>query len=96
MNLEIEKGELSDEDAAGVPGAPAKQGRESVSGFERGWRRAPADREREEPAIINRAGFPGSCSEEEIDKAGLEASREAGASSPGDTGRVMKIQMPGV
>ncbi|GMT46541.1 MAG: aspartyl-tRNA amidotransferase subunit B [bacterium] len=94
-NLEIEKGELSDDDLIGVLSTQAKQRRESISEFEKGGRQDLADQEREELAVI--LGYlPEQLSEEELAGIILETIRETGASSLKDMGRLMKSLMPRV
>ncbi|VAX34290.1 Transamidase GatB domain protein [hydrothermal vent metagenome] len=94
-NLEIEKGELSDDDVIGVLSTQAKQRRESISEFEKGGRQDLADQEREELAVI--LGYlPEQLSEEELTGIILETIKETGASSLKDMGRLMKSLMPRV
>ena len=94
-NLEIEKGELSDDDVIGVLSTQAKQRRESISEFEKGGRQDLADRERKELAVI--LGYlPEQLSEEELAGIILENIKETGASSLKDMGRLMKSLMPRV
>ena len=94
-NLEIEKGELSDDDVIGVLSTLAKQRRESISEFEKGGRQDLADQEREELAVI--LGYlPEQLSEEELTGIILETIKETGASSLKDMGRLMKSLMPRV
>jgi len=94
-NLEIEKGELSDDDVIGVLSTQAKQRRESISEFEKGGRQDLADQEREELAVI--LGYlPEQLSEEELAGIILETIKETGVSSLKDMGRLMKSLMPRV
>ncbi|MEC4684687.1 MAG: GatB/YqeY domain-containing protein [Nitrospirota bacterium] len=94
-NLEIEKGELSDDDVIGVLSTQAKQRRESISEFEKGGRQDLADQESEELAVI--LGYlPEQLSEEELTGIIQETIRETGASSLKDMGRLMKSLMPRV
>jgi uncharacterized protein YqeY len=94
-NLEIEKGELSDDDVIGVLSTQAKQRRESISEFEKGGRQDLADQEREELAVIL-SYLPEQLSEEELTGIIQETIRETGASSLKDMGRLMKSLMPRV
>ena len=94
-NLEIEKGELSDDDVIGVLSTQAKQRRESISEFEKGGRQDLADQEREELAVIL-SYLPEQLSEEELTGIILETIKETGASSLKDMGRLMKSLMPRV
>ncbi len=92
-NLEIEKGELSDDDVIGVLSTQAKQRRESISEFEKGGRQDLADMERAELAVI--LGYlPEQLSEEELAGIIQETIRETGASSLKDMGLLMKSLMP--
>ncbi len=94
-NLEIEKGELSDDDVIGVLSTQAKQRRESISEFEKGGRQDLVDLERAELAVI--LGYlPEQLSEEELTGIIQETIRETGASSLKDMGRLMKSLMPRV
>jgi len=94
-NLEIEKGELSDDNVIGVLSTQAKQRRESISEFEKGGRQDLADLERAELAVI--LGYlPEQLSEEELTGIIQETIRETGASSLIDMGRLMKSLMPRV
>lgn len=94
-NLEIEKGELSDDDVIGVLSTQAKQRRESISEFEKGGRQDLVDLERAELAVI--LGYlPEQLSEEELTGIIQETIRETGASSLIDMGRLMKSLMPRV
>ncbi len=91
-NLEIEKGELSDDDVIGVLSTQAKQRRESISEFEKGGRQDLVDLERAELAVI--LGYlPEQLSEEELTGIIQETIRETGASSLKDMGRLMKSLM---
>ncbi|GBE37336.1 glutamyl-tRNA(Gln) amidotransferase subunit E [bacterium BMS3Bbin07] len=94
-NLEIEKGELSDDDVIGVLSTQAKQRRESISEFEKGGRQDLADQEREELAVIL-SYLPEQLSEEELAGIILETIKETGVSSLKDMGRLMKSLMPRV
>ncbi len=94
-NLEIEKGELSDDDVIGVLSTQAKQRRESISEFEKGGRQDLADQERAELAVIL-SYLPEQLSEEELTGIIQETIRETGASSLKDMGRLMKNLMPRV
>ncbi|HEB75083.1 MAG TPA: GatB/YqeY domain-containing protein [Nitrospirae bacterium] len=92
-NLEIEKGELSDDDVIGVLSTLAKQRRESIAEFDKGGRRDLADQERGELAVIL-SYLPEQLSEEELADLVREAVRETGATSLKDMGRVMQSLMP--
>jgi uncharacterized protein YqeY len=93
-NRQIELGrELTDEDMIEVLGKQAKQRRESIEQFRAGGREEMAANEEAEAAIL--AEFlPEQLSEAELVQMVDEAVAAAGASGPGDMGRVMGALMP--
>jgi uncharacterized protein YqeY len=93
-NRQIELGrELTDEDMIEVLGKQAKQRRESIEQFRAGGREEMAANEEAEAAIL--AEFlPEQLSEAELEQMVDEAVAAAGASGPGDMGRVMGALMP--
>jgi uncharacterized protein len=84
--------ELSDEEAEAVIRRGAKQRRESIEQYEKGGREDLASKERSELELLE-TYLPSMMSEEETDRAVGEAIRETGATSPKDTGAVMKELM---
>jgi uncharacterized protein len=91
MNREVERGRALDatEDVQVVQAA-VKQRRDSIEQFEQAGRLELAARERAEIAVLE-VYLPAAVPAEEIDAAVTEAIAEAGAQSPKDMGKVMKI-----
>jgi uncharacterized protein YqeY len=69
-----------------------KQRNESIEQFEKGGRSDLAKKEAEKKELIQ-AYLPEAVSVDEIERAAVEVIAEIGASSPKDTGRVMKETM---
>jgi uncharacterized protein len=84
--------ELSDEEAEAVIRRGAKQRRESIEQYEKGGREDLASKERSELELLE-TYLPSMMSHEDTDRAVEEAIRETGATSPKDTGAVMKELM---
>jgi uncharacterized protein YqeY len=91
MNREVERGRALDatEDVQVVQAA-VKQRRDSIEQFEQAGRLELAAKERAEIAVLE-VYLPAAVPAGEIDTAVTEAIAEAGAQSPKDMGRVMKI-----
>ncbi|GAB4389112.1 MAG: GatB/YqeY domain-containing protein [Thermodesulfovibrionales bacterium] len=95
-NREIEKGAaLSDDDVVAVASSLIKQRRDSVEQYRKGGRADLADREEAEIKVLE-GYLPAQLSAEEIASIIKEAVAQAGASSPADMGKVMKLVMPRV
>jgi uncharacterized protein YqeY len=86
---------LDDAEALTVLSQAAKQRRDSIESFRHGGRDDLADREEAELAIIE-GYLPRQLSDEEVREIVGEAIAEAGAATPADMGKVMKIVMPKV
>jgi uncharacterized protein len=91
MNREVERGRALDptEDVQVVQAA-VKQRRDSIEQFEQAGRLELAAKERAEIAVLE-VYLPAAVPAEEIDTAVTESIAEAGAQSPKDMGKVMKI-----
>lgn len=91
MNREVERGRTLDatEDMQVVQSA-VKQRRDSIEQFEKAGRLELAEKERAEIAVLE-TYLPASVPPGEIEAAVTEAIAEAGAQSPKDMGKVMKI-----
>jgi uncharacterized protein YqeY len=87
------KGEVDDNAVIGVLSTQAKQRRESIEAFENAGRTDLAEKEKRELEIIQNY-LPKQLSEDELEKLVDEAIAEAGASSPKDMGKVMKLLTP--
>jgi hypothetical protein len=95
-NKEIDKGaSLTDEEIIAVLASLSKQRRESIEEFRRAGRNDLVDREEEELSILQ-SYMPAQLSEDELVNLIRAAIEEAGATSPRDMGKVMKIIMPRV
>jgi len=95
-NAEIAKGNSLDEgDVLGVIAKQARQTRESIDAFRKGNRGDLVKKEEAELAILE-GYLPQRMSREEIVAAAHQAIEEAGASGPGDKGKVMGKLMPRV
>ncbi len=105
-NKEIELGKketgLTDEEVMDVIRTESKRRRDAIEGFEKGGRPESAAQEKEELGILEKY-LPPEISDEEllaIVKKGIEESLgrsptgEAGAASPADFGKAMKIISP--
>lgn len=86
---------ITDEDVTAVLSSAAKRRRDSIEQFQAGGRDDLVSRESRELDII-KTYLPEAMSEEEIESAVRDAIAEAGAASPADLGKVMKILMPNV
>jgi uncharacterized protein YqeY len=95
-NREIEKrGVLEDEEVHAVISTMIKQRKDSVEQYGKAGRTDLADKEEDEIKILMEY-LPAQLSEEELEAIIKEAISEAGAASPGDMGKVMKVLMPRV
>lgn len=95
-NSEIEKGSPpTDDDVVSVVSSMIKQRRDSVEQYEKGGRRDLAEKEEAEIKVLE-GYLPAQLSEDEIVGIIKEAVAEAGASSPSEMGKVMKLVMPRV
>jgi uncharacterized protein YqeY len=94
VNREIEKAHPLDEaESLQVVASLIKQRRESIEQFTAGGRQELADKEAAEIRVLQ-AYLPAAADEHEVQRVVDEAIAEAGASSPRDLGRVMKLVMP--
>lgn len=84
---------LDDAAIIGVLSTQAKQRRESIEAFENAGRTELAEKEKRELEIIHNY-LPKQLSNEELEKLVDEAVAEAGATTPKDMGKVMKILAP--
>ncbi len=87
--------ELSESDAIDILMSEAKKRREAIEEMDRAGRAELADQERYELEVIT-AYLPKQLSHEEIEALAREVIQEVGATSPKDTGAVMKALMPRV
>lgn len=95
-NREIEKHEgLTDDDVVSTVTSMMKQMRDSAEQYRKGDREELALKEEAEMEIL-KGYLPAGLSEAEVVKIIKEAIAEAGAASPADMGRVMKLVMPKV
>lgn len=97
INKEFEKTskELDDAGVVSVLSGLVKRAQESIEQFEKGGRADLAQKEKDELSII-RAYMPQALSETELAKLVDAAIAEAGALSPKDMGKVMKLLAPSV
>ena len=94
VNRGVEKGrDLEDAEVLQVIASLVKQRRESIEQFGKAGRTDLVEKETAEIAVLE-AYLPPAASAEEIDAAVAEAIAVAGAASPADLGKVMKIVMP--
>lgn len=94
VNRGVEKGrDLEDAEILQVVASLVKQRRDSIEQFQKAGRSDLVDRETAEIAVLE-TYLPPAASAEEIDAAVAAAIAEAGATSPSDLGKVMKIVMP--
>ena len=92
-NREVEKGhKLDDAEARQVVSSLVKQRHDSIEQFVKGGRQDLADKEAAEITVLE-AYLPPAADAQQIDRAIAEAIAEAGATSPKDMGRVMKLVM---
>lgn len=93
MNRSIEKGhDLDDNEARQVVASLVKQRKDSIEQFTSGGRQDLADKEAAEIRVLD-AYLPPAADPEAVGRAVDEAIAETGATSPKDTGRVMKAVM---
>lgn len=93
-NKEIDKrGPLTDDEVVAVLSTLAKQRRESIEHFSAAGRTDLADKETRELEILQ-SYLPQQLSPDELDRIIGATIKEAGASSPNDMGKVMKLLMP--
>ena len=94
VNREVERGRaLEEAEALQVVSSLIKQRRESIEQFERGGRADLAATERAEITVLE--GFlPPAIDQAELERIVSQAVTEAGATSPRDLGKVMKLVMP--
>lgn len=93
FQLEKRLDEVSDDDIVGVISSSAKRRRDSIEQFKAGGRQDLVDKESRELEIVQKY-LPQQLTEDDIEKIVKEAIEEAGAQSPADMGKVMKIVMP--
>ncbi len=95
-NKEIEKfGKLTDDDILSVLSSMCKQQKESIEQFKLAGRMDLAEKEGKELKIIQ-SYMPAQLTPQELDNIMISTIKEAGASSPNDIGKVMKLLMPRV
>lgn len=87
--------ELSDDDITAVLTKETKKRREAATAFREGNRLDRAEQEEAEAAVIAEY-LPAQLSDAELDALAAEAVTEAGATSPRDMGKVMKLLNPRV
>ena len=93
VNREIERGHaLDDAESLQVVASLVKQRKDSIEQFTQGGRQDLADKEAAEIRVLD-AYLPPAADPAVIDQAIDEAIKEAGATSPKDMGRVMKLAM---
>lgn len=87
--------ELTDDDVIGVLSSAAKKRRDSIDQFKKGGREDLVAKETSELELIKKY-LPEQMSAEDLEAIANEAIAEAGAITPSDIGKVMKILMPKV
>jgi uncharacterized protein YqeY len=93
MNREVERGHtIDDNEARQVVASLVKQRKDSIDQFTRGGRHDLAEKETAEIHVLE-VYLPPAADPEVIERAVSEAIAETGATSPKDTGRVMKAIM---
>jgi uncharacterized protein len=93
VNRSVEKGhELDDAEARQVVASLVKQRKDSIEQFTSGGRRDLAEKEAAEIRVLE-AYLPPAADPAEVERAVAEAMAETGATSPKETGRVMKAVM---
>jgi uncharacterized protein YqeY len=93
VNREIDRGRALDAtEAQQVVSSLVKQRRDSIEQFTRGGRRDLAEKEAAEIRVLE-AYLPPAADQASVERAVADAIHEAGATSPKDTGRVMKLAM---
>jgi uncharacterized protein YqeY len=85
--------ELSEEEAIQVLSGLIKKGKESIEQFKAGQRADLVAKEEQEIAVLQ-AFLPQQLTPEEVEEEVAKAVEEAGASTPQDMGKVMRILMP--
>jgi uncharacterized protein YqeY len=85
--------ELSKEEAIQVITGLIKKGKESIEQFKAGQRADLVAKEEQEIAVLQ-AFLPQQLTPEEVEEEVAKAVEEAGASTPQDMGKVMRILMP--
>jgi len=85
--------ELSEEEAIQVISGLVKKGKESIEQFKAGQRADLVAKEEQEIAILQ-AFLPQQLTPKELEGEVAKAVEEAGASTPQDMGKVMRILMP--
>ncbi|GBD96897.1 MAG TPA: GatB/YqeY domain-containing protein [Nitrospirae bacterium] len=92
-NQEIEKrASLTDEDVYAILRSYVKRSRESIEQFSKAGRTELVEKEKEELSIVQ-GYLPEQLGENELRKIIKDLIEEAGASGPGDMGKVMKSVM---
>jgi len=89
------KQDLSEDDVYKTIATEIKKRREAIELFEKGGRQDLAAREFREIEVLE-GYMPPKLSDDELEALAAEAVSEAGAATPGDLGKVMKILMPKV
>ncbi len=93
VNRSVEKGhELDDAEARQVVASLVKQRKDSIEQFTSGGRRDLAEKEAAEIRVLE-AYLPPAADPAAVERAVDEAMAETGATSPKETGRVMKAVM---
>jgi uncharacterized protein YqeY len=85
--------ELSEEEAIQVLSGLIKKGKESIEQFKAGQRADLVTKEEQEIAVLQ-AFLPPQLTPAEVEEEVARAVEEAGASTPQDMGKVMRILMP--
>ena len=85
--------ELSEEETIHVISGLIKKGKESIEQFKAGQRADLVAKEEQEIAVLQ-AFLPQQLTPEEVEEEVAKAVEEAGASTPQDMGKVMRILMP--
>jgi uncharacterized protein YqeY len=85
--------ELSEEEAIQVLSGLIKKGKESIEQFKAGQRADLVAKEEQEIAVLQDF-LPQQLTPEEVEEEVAKAVEEAGASTPQDMGKVMRILMP--
>lgn len=91
--IEKKKDVLTDDESLQIIQKQAKQRKESIENFAKAGRTDMADKEKRELAILE-IYLPKQLSDAEITELAKSVIQKTGASSKGDTGKVMKELMP--
>lgn len=91
-NLEIQKGELQEEDITSVISREVKKRKEASEAFRNGGREEQAQKEEEELKVLQ-SYLPEQLSDDQLQKIVEEAITEVGASQLSDMGKVIGIVM---